>query len=103
MYAVVETGGKQYQATPGSFLDVEKLPAFVGDQISLERVLLVVDGEEVRVGRPVVAGVTVLVTVVGQRRHRKVLHFQYEAKKRERKKTGHRQHFTRLRVDEIKG
>jgi large subunit ribosomal protein L21 len=103
MYAVIETGGKQYQATPGQTLDVEKLPGAVGEQITLDRVLLVADGELVRVGRPVVPGVTVLATVVGQRRYRKVLHFQYEAKKRERKKTGHRQHYTRLQVVEIQG
>jgi len=101
VYAVVETGGKQYRAAPGEFIDVERLPAEVGEQVTLDRVLLVADGEAVQVGRPVVDGVTVVATVVLQRRHRKVIWFHYQQKKRERKKRGHRQFFTRLRIDEI--
>ena len=101
MYAVIETGGKQYRAAPGEFVDVEKLPAEVGQQVTLERVLMVADGADVRVGQPVVPGATVLATVVGQRRHRKVTWFHYKSKKRERKKGGHRQFFTRLRIEQI--
>ena len=101
MYAVVETGGKQYRATPGEFIEVEKLPAEVGEQVKLERVLLVADGDAVQVGRPVVEGAAVVATVVLQRRYRKVTWFHYQQKKRERKKGGHRQFFTRLRIDEI--
>lgn len=103
MYAVVETGGKQYRAAPGEFVDVERLPAEVGDKVTLERVLMIADGEAVTVGRPVVAGAQVVATVVAQLRRRKVLYFHYVPKKRERKKRGHRQYFTRLRIDQIVG
>ena len=101
MYAVVETGGKQYRAMPGEFVDVERLPAEVGQQITLDRVLMIADGESITIGQPTVAGAQVLATVVGQRRHRKVIFFHYVPKKRERKKHGHRQHYTRLRIDGI--
>ena len=103
MFAVVETGGKQYQATPGGFIEVEKLPGDKGQQIVLERVLLVVDGEKATVGQPLVPGATVVTTVALQARRRKVLHFHYVAKKRQRVKTGHRQPFTRLRIVAIQG
>jgi large subunit ribosomal protein L21 len=89
MYAVVETGGKQYRAAPGEFVDVERLPAEVG--------------EKVTVGRPNVEGAEVIATVMAQRRHRKVLYFHYVPKKRERKKHGHRQYYTRLRIEQIVG
>jgi large subunit ribosomal protein L21 len=102
MYAVVETGGKQFRAAPGEFVDVERLPAEVGEQVTFDRVLMIGDGENASVGQPIVAGAQVLATVVGQRRHRKVTFFHYVPKKRERKKVGHRQYFTRLRIDEIK-
>ena len=102
MYAVIETGGKQYKAVPGEYVDVEKLPAAVGEQLTLERVLLLVpETGDVQVGMPFVAGAAVKVTVVGQRRHRKVVIFHYQNKKRERKKRGHRQPYTRLRIEEI--
>jgi large subunit ribosomal protein L21 len=101
VYAVVETGGKQYRATPGEILDVEKLPVEVGAQIILDRVLFVADGENMTVGQPTVAGAQVLATVLDQRRYRKITWFHYQAKKRQRKKGGHRQYFTRVRIDEI--
>ncbi len=101
MYAVVASGGKQYQATPGEFMDVDRLPAEVGDQVTLEQVLLIADGDEITVGQPTVAGAIVLATVVAQRRHRKVTFFHYMQKKRERKKRGQRQHYTRLRIEQI--
>jgi large subunit ribosomal protein L21 len=101
MYAVVETGGKQYSAMPGGFIDVEKLLAEVGEQVTFDQVLLIVDGESVMVGKPTVTGATVTATVVGQRRRRKVLYFHYVPKKRERKRHGHRQPYTRLRIESI--
>lgn len=101
MYAVVETGGKQYRVTPGGFVDVERLPAEVGDQVTLDKVLMIADGEEIIVGQPTVADAQVVATVTGQRRHRKVIHFHYVPKKRQRVKRGHRQYYTRLRVEEI--
>ena len=103
MFAVVETGGKQYAATPGGFIEVEKLPGEKGEQITLDRVLLVADGENVTVGQPFIEGATVVTTVALQARRRKVLHFHYVPKKRQRKKTGHRQPFTRLRIESIQG
>jgi large subunit ribosomal protein L21 len=101
MYAVVETGGKQYRAAPGEFVDVERLPAEVGEKVTLDRVLMIADGQNVTVGRPNVEGAEVIATVIAQRRHRKVLFFHYVPKKRQRKKHGHRQYFTRLRIEQI--
>ena len=102
MYAVVETGGKQYRVTPGGYVEVEKLPVEVGTQVTFDRVLLLSqDGAAAQVGTPLVAGASITATVVGQRRYRKVVIFHYQAKKRERKKRGHRQPFTRLRIDGI--
>jgi large subunit ribosomal protein L21 len=101
MYAVVETGGKQYRALPGQVIDVEKLPVAVGEQILLDRVLLVADGDQITVGQPLVTGATVRATVVLQDKHRKVIFFHYVPKKRQRKKRGHRQPFTRLRIEAV--
>jgi large subunit ribosomal protein L21 len=101
MFAVVETGGKQHRATPGGFIEVEKLAAEVGQQVTLDRVLLIADGDNVTVGRPTIAGATVAATVVRQARRRKVIFFHYVPKKRQRKKVGHRQPFTVLRIQAI--
>ena len=101
MYAIVETGGKQYRALPGECIDVEKLPVNVGEQITLDRVLLVADDEQIAIGQPLVEGATVNATVVRQALGRKVIFFHYVPKKRERKKRGHRQPFTRLRIDSV--
>jgi len=97
----VETGGKQYRVAPGGFVDIEKLPVAVGDAVTLDRVLMVVDGASVQLGQPLVTGVTISATVVAQRRYRKVVIFHYQAKKRQRTKTGHRQPYTRLRIEQI--
>ena len=101
MFAIVKTGGKQYKATPGGFIEVEKLPGDKGQQITLDQVLLIADGDQVTVGHPFVPGATVTATVALQARRRKVLHFHYVPKKRQRTKTGHRQPFTRLRIEAI--
>jgi len=100
MYAVVETGGKQYQVSEGSTLEVERLDAEVGDTIELDRVLLLNDGK-VTVGRPVVKGAKVRATVLAQDRAKKITVLKFKPKNRYRKKRGHRQHITRIRVDEI--
>jgi len=102
MYAVVETGGKQYKVTVGETIDVERLKAEIGETVQLDRVLMVADGEKVQVGSPVVDGASVSATVVDHDRARKVIVFKYRAKQRYRRKTGHRQDYTRLRIDEIK-
>ncbi|HUW13914.1 MAG TPA: 50S ribosomal protein L21 [Anaerolineae bacterium] len=101
MYAIVKTGGKQYRVQPGQTIDVEKLPATVGDSITLDRVLLVADGEQVTVGKPMVEGAAVQATVMGQSKARKVVIFKYLPRHRYRRKKGHRQHYTRLKIDSI--
>lgn len=101
MYAVVETGGKQYRAAPGEVIQVEKLPVEAGQQVTLERVLLVADGDEITVGRPIVPEAKVVATVLRQAKQKKVTFFHYVPKKRQRKKVGHRQPVTVLRIDAI--
>ena len=103
MYAVVEMGGKQYKVSAGDNVDVEKLPFEVGEKVELDRVLLVADGDEVRVGQPTVEGAKVLATVTDQAKDRKVIVFKYKPKERYRRKKGHRQAYTRLMIDEIVG
>jgi len=101
MYAVIRTGGKQYRVTPGETIQVEKLEGKPGDTIELDQVLMVSDDRLVAVGRPLVQGAKVLAQVVRQDRHRKVIIFKYKRRKRYRRKAGHRQYFTALRIDEI--
>jgi large subunit ribosomal protein L21 len=101
MYAVVETGGKQYRVAPGGVIAVERLPGSVGEVVELSRVLLVGEGNTVKVGSPVVAGAKVRATIVGQARSPKVTVFKFRRRRKYRRKTGHRQHITRLRVEEI--
>jgi large subunit ribosomal protein L21 len=101
MYAVIETGGKQYKVMVGETVDVELLPANTGDKVALDRVLLISDGENVQVGRPILENAKVSATVVGQVRGPKVIIFKYRPKQRFRHKTGHRQDYTRLHIDEI--
>ncbi|MGD8624055.1 MAG: 50S ribosomal protein L21 [Anaerolineae bacterium] len=101
MYAVIKTGGKQYRVKPGDTIDVEKLPYDVGDEIELDQVLLVANGSDAQIGRPLVKGAKVKATVTRQAKGRKVVIFKYRPSKRYRRKRGHRQHYTRLRIDEI--
>ena len=102
MYAVIETGGKQYRVEVGQTVEVELLDASVGDQVALERVLLVADGDTTRVGQPTLTGASVAATVVELTRGPKTISFKYTPKKRYRRKTGHRQDYTRLRIDDIR-
>ena len=101
MYAIVETGGKQYQVEAGQIVDVERLRADVGDEVDLDRVRRVSGDDEVQVGQPRVEGAKVRATVLRQDRGRKVIVFKYKPKERYRRKAGHRQSYTRLRIDEI--
>ncbi len=101
MYAVVETGGKQYKVQPDETLQVERLPAEVGATVELDRVLLVGDGDAVEVGQPTVAGARVIAEVIAQEKGDKIIVFRYKRKVRYRRKTGHRQQLTRLRIKEI--
>jgi large subunit ribosomal protein L21 len=101
MYAVIKTGGKQYRVSPGDSIEVEKLPYEVGDKIELDQVLLVAGGGEPTIGQPLVEGAKVKATVTRQAKGRKVIVFKYRPSKRYRRKKGHRQQLTRLRIDEI--
>jgi large subunit ribosomal protein L21 len=101
VYAVVETGGKQYKVTVGEMIEVERLPAAQGERVELDRVLLVSDDGQVRIGQPVLDDAKVAARVVGHGRSRKVLVFKYRAKERYRRKVGHRQDYTRLRIEAI--
>ncbi len=104
MFAVVETGGKQYRVTPGESLRVERLDAAKGAQVTFDRVLIVgEDGGTTRVGSPTIDGAAVTAKVVEQGRGKKVLVFKYKKRKRYRIKTGHRQAFTLVRVESING
>lgn len=100
-YAIVESGGKQYKAVEGETIDVDRLPATAGDKVTLDRVLLVVDGEDVTVGTPIVDGVQVKASVVDHVKGPKLIIFNYSPKKRIRTKTGHRQQYTRLLVEQV--
>jgi large subunit ribosomal protein L21 len=101
MYAIIRTGGRQYRAEVGATIDVEKLPYEVGDSIDLAEVLLIADGDSASIGQPLVDGALVKATVVDQYRDRKVIVWKYRPKQRYRRLKGHRQSYTRLRIDEI--
>lgn len=102
MYAVIETGGKQYRVEVGTELEVELLDVEPGQSITLDRVLLVADGAEAAVGTPVVANAAVEAEVVGQDRGDKVIAFKYRPKARRRVMKGHRQDLTVLRIADIR-
>ena len=101
MYAVIETGGKQYRVEVGTELAVELLDVEAGQEITLERVLLVADGDDAAIGRPVVDGATVSATVLRNDRADKVISFKYKPKARRRVKKGHRQERTVLRITDV--
>jgi large subunit ribosomal protein L21 len=102
MYAIVETGGKQYRVKPGDTVAVEKLSAEPGEILDLDRVLLVGgDGDSARVGSPGINGAVVRAEVLAQFRGEKIIIFRYKSKVRYRRKTGHRQSLTRLRITDI--
>lgn len=101
MYAVVKTGGKQYRVSPGDTIQVEKLDGKPGQSLTLEQVLLVADGDNVALGRPLVEGASVTAEIKQQDRHRKVIVFKYKRRKRYRRKAGHRQPFTALTITGI--
>jgi large subunit ribosomal protein L21 len=102
MYAVIQTGGKQYRVAPGEQLRVEKLPGDRGATLTFDKVLMV-GGDAVRVGRPFVPGVTVSAQIVAQDRARKIIVFKFRRRKNYRRKNGHRQPYTELRITSIEG
>ena len=101
MFAVVETGGKQYKVSVGDFIEVEKLDAEVGAKVNLN-VLLVSDGENVKAGNPYVEGAQAIAEVVEHGKGDKIVVFKYKPKKNVRRKQGHRQPYTKLKITEIK-
>lgn len=101
MYAVVATGGKQYKVQEGEVLRVEKLDGEVGAPVSFDQVLMVSDGETVRVGTPTLESVTVNGHIVEQGKAKKIIVFKYKRRKRYRRKNGHRQMFTAIKIDQI--
>ena len=101
MYAVVKTGGKQYRVSAGQKLKVEQIPADVGAEVTLDQVLMVGEGESVKVGAPLVAGASVKCTVVSHGRHDKVKIFKMRRRKHYQKHQGHRQNYTELRIESI--
>src|SRR5580704_12435363 len=100
MYAVIETGGKQYRVTPGESIEVETLPGEVGSEVQFDRVLAVVDGESVQAGAAV-SGARVTGSITHNDRGDKTLVFKFKRKKQYKRTIGHRQNFTRVEVKEI--
>jgi len=103
IYAIIETGGKQYKVTSGQVIDVDRLDMAEGNTVELDRVLLIADDDKVTVGTPTVEGAKVIATLQEESRGKKVIVFRYKNKVRYRKKTGHRQSYTRLTIDKIIG
>ncbi len=101
MYAVIETGGKQYRVAPGQTVKVEKLPAEAGAEVAFEKVLLVADGEAVKVGAPYLEGGRVTARVKAQGRHRKVTVIKFKRRKGYKRTRGHRQHYTEVEITGI--
>ncbi len=102
MYAVIRTGGRQYRAEVGKSLEVERLPFDINHTFEITDVLLVGDDDKTVIGQPNVEGASVKVTVTDQFRAKKVIVFKYRQRTNYRRKRGHRQYYTRLRVDDIK-
>ena len=101
MYAVIKTGGKQYRVSAGQKLKVEQIPADIGAQITLDQILMVGEGEAVKIGAPLVQGASVQATVVSHGRHDKVKIFKMRRRKHYQKHQGHRQNYTEIRIDGI--
>lgn len=101
MYAVVATGGKQYKVQQGDVLRVEKLAGDVGSEVAFDKVLMFSDGENVQIGQPVVEGAVVKCRIIEQGKSKKVIVFKYKRRKRYRRKQGHRQQYTAVKIDAI--
>jgi len=101
MYAVIKTGGKQYRVAAGEKLKIEQIPAEVGAEITLDQILMVGEGETVKIGAPLVSGASVKATVLSQGRHKKVTIFKMRRRKHYQKHQGHRQNYTEILIDVI--
>ena len=103
MYAVIKTGGKQYKVASGEKIKVEAIAAEVGQEITIEQVLAVVDGADLRIGTPLVAGASVTATIVGHGKHDKVRIFKMRRRKHYQRHGGHRQTYTELEIGAVNG
>ena len=101
MYAIIDTGGKQYKVCEGDFVELEKLDTEEGQTVDISQVLLVNTGKEVKIGTPHVEKALVKATVMAQHKGKKVIVFKKKRRKQYKKKRGHRQHLTRVRIDKI--
>ncbi len=101
MYAIIETGGKQYKVAEGDVIKVEKLAVAEGQEYDFDKVLVVAKDSDVTVGAPYVAGAKVSASVLGEGKHKKVVVYKYKSKKGFHKKKGHRQPFTKLQIQSI--
>lgn len=103
MIAILETGGKQYKVSEGDVLYIEKLDVTEGDEVTFDKVLAIVDGENSKIGAPTVRGATVKANVIKNGKSKKIIIFKYKAKKNERRRQGHRQPYTKVQVTTING
>jgi len=101
MYAVIKTGGKQYRVAAGEKLKIEQIPADIGQEITLDQVMAVGQGDQIQVGQPLISGAVVKATVLSQGRHDKVTIFKMRRRKHYQKHQGHRQNYTEVRIDAI--
>ena len=101
MYAVIETGGKQYRVSPGEEVKLEKMPGAIGDPVSFEKVLMTSDGEQVQIGKPYVENAKVVGRLTLHGKDRKIIVFKYKRRKGYRRKNGHRQQFTQVKIENI--
>ena len=101
MYAIVKSGGKQYKIQEGDVIRVEKIPGDLDNPISFDQVLMFSDGENVRIGQPELNDVTVKGHIVEQGKAKKIIIFKYKRRKRYRRKQGHRQQYTAIKIDQI--
>ena len=101
MYAIVETGGKQFRVSEGDVIRTDLIETEVGSSVTFDRIVLASNGDDVSIGSPLVSGATVTGTVLRQAKDKKILVFRYKSKKRVRKLNGHRQQFAEVRIDKI--
>lgn len=101
MYAIVNTGGKQYKIQQGDVFRVEKIPGEIGSSVSFDKVLMFSDGKNVSIGRPVLDHVAVKGHIIDQGKAKKIIVFKYKRRKRYRRKLGHRQQYTAIKIDSI--
>lgn len=102
MYAIIATGGKQYKVAPGELLQIEKLAATVGSEVEFDQVLMVVDGEEIKIGTPYLSNIKVVGEVSEQDRGDKITIIKFRRRKHYMRKQGHRQYFTAIKIKTIK-